>query len=455
MKKILIIYLVIFGLALIPLSNSVNAGTFPTISILAVTEGQKVTIETYNFPKDLEFVARMGLFGTRGINGIVVGTVNSGSGGSLKFTFEIPPQLQSDDAIAIRLDSTVGGYYSYNWFYNNTFGSHEGGIPAKETPESPIGTDTEPENSSDDTGIPFFTITEVVKDESVTILTENFPTNYDFDVLMGKMYTKGVNGIYVATVNSSTGGALTGTFIIPDKLKGESRIAIRLESTTGGYYAYNWFYNSENGKPTTEIYTGIPTISIESVETDQEVTIKTNNFPSDKEFSVLMGKIGTRGIGGIEVTRIDSGEGDSFTETFEIPAALQGFYQIAIRLQTSDGIFYAYNWFYNNTESTPVVTNYTGIPTFSITKVVQDESVSILTDNFPADYDFDVLMGKMYTKGINGIYITSVNSSTGGALTGTFNIPEALLGESRIAIRLQSTLGGFYAYNWFYNTTYP
>jgi len=353
MKKIFIVYFVVFCLALIPVSKVVNAGTIPTITIQGVTEGEEVTITTNNFPADKEFTARMGLLGTKGVDGIVVGSVNSGDGGSLQFTFDIPEELQSEDAIAIRLDSTTGGYYSYNWFYNNDFGTHEGGSPAEETPE---------DSDTDDTA------------------------------------------------------------------------------------------GEESDTEETSAYTGIPTISISSVETEQEVTVDTHNFPADKEFVVLMGKMGTKGVNGIEVTRFDSEDGGSFSKTFDIPEELQGDYQIAIRLQTPDGIFYAYNWFYNNTEKPEV---YTGIPTFTITEVVEDESVTILTDNFPVDYDFDVLMGKMFTRGINGIYVTSVNSSTGGELTGTFEIPEDLMGEYRIAIRLETTVGGFYAYNWFYNNTYP
>ncbi|KUK68832.1 MAG: hypothetical protein XD89_0930 [Anaerolineae bacterium 49_20] len=457
MKKLLIIYIAIFSLALIPLSNVVNAGTIPTFSIQGVTEGEKVTIVTQNYPADKDFVARMGLLGTQGIDGTVVGTVNSGDGGSLVFTFDIPAELQAEDAIAIRLDSTTGGYYSYNWFYNNDFGSHEGGTPAddaEETPEEPSEPDETPEEPSTYTGIPTFTITDVVEDENVTIVTDNFPAEYNFDVLMGKIGTQGINGIYVTTVNSGAGGALTGTFDIPDELKGESKIAIRLQSDTDNYYAYNWFYNNDGNEPD-PVYTGIPAISISSVEPDESVTVELHNFPYEKEFIVLMGKIGTRGIGGIEVTRIDSGDGGDFTETFEIPAELEGLNQIAIRLQTSDGVFYAYNWFYNNTESASTPEAYTGIPTFTISEVVKDESVSVLTNNFPANYDFDVLMGKMFTKGINGIYVTTVNSGEGGALSGTFSIPEALQGDDRIAIRLQSTIGGFYAYNWFFNADYP
>jgi hypothetical protein len=30
-----------------------------------------------------------------------------------------------------------------------------------------------------------------------------------------------------------------------------------------------------------------------------------------------------------------------------------------------------------------------------------------------------------------------------------------LAGQGRIAIRLEATSGGYYAFNWFYNNTYP
>ncbi len=170
-----------------------------------------------------------------------------------------------------------------------------------------------------------------------------------------------------------------------------------------------------------------------------------------------MGQIGTRGIGGIHVTTINSGSGGSFIETFDIPEGLQGNYQIAIRLQTEDGIYYSYNWFYNNTTVTQPasVSGYTGIPTFSITGVKADETVTITTNNFPANYDFKVLMGKMGTRGIGGIEVTTINSGSGGTFTGTYAVPADLAGQSRIAIRLEATSGGYYAFNWFYNNTYP
>jgi len=297
--------------------------------------------------------------------------------------------------------------------------------------------------------IPTFSISAVEKDVNVTIYTYNFPAGKSFKVLMGEYGTKGINGIEVATINSGDGGSFYGTFLIPDDLKGEVRIAIRLQGVDTGYYAYNWFWN--NTSPVTPGYTGIPTFSILAVKEDETVTIKTNNFPKDMEFDVLMGKMWTRGIKGIYVTTINSDEGGTFEATFDIPEELEGEVRISIRLQSDTG-YYAYNWFWNNTE--PVAPGYSGIPTFSILAVKEDETVTIKTNNFPKDMEFDVLMGKMWTRGIKGIYVTTINSDEGGTFEATFDIPEELEGEVRISIRLQSDTG-YYAYNWFWNNTYP
>ncbi|MGW8224865.1 MAG: LysM peptidoglycan-binding domain-containing protein [Anaerolineales bacterium] len=91
----------------------------------------------------------------------------------------------------------------------------------------------------------------------------------------------------------------------------------------------------------------VPTIEILSVVRNKRVTIQTENFPAHTIFSVTMGKYGTKGVGGIEVAKTESGSGGSFTATYQIPHALRGQDQIAIRLQSVIG-YYSYNWFYNN-----------------------------------------------------------------------------------------------------------
>jgi len=309
---------------------------------------------------------------------------------------------------------------------------------------------------------PTFSISEVKTDESVTILTNNMPANKNFNVLMGEIGTKGIDGIVVATLNSDKGGSFLATFPIPEQLKGRAQIAIRLEGTDNPYYAYNWFWNDAKNGTWPEDYPpaqpptcacNIPTFSIKSVVKGEDVTITTYNFPKNMVFTVLMGKMWTRGINGIEVATLNSGEGGSFEATFDIPEELANEERIAIRLEGTGG-YYAYNWFWNNTASTPPaepVDGYSGYPYFFITAVEKDTTVSIKAYNLPEDTDFTVLMGKMWTMGINGIEVTTLNSGEGGTLEATFDIPAELAGEQRIAIRLQGEV--YYAYNWFWNNT--
>jgi hypothetical protein len=306
-------------------------------------------------------------------------------------------------------------------------------------------------------GIPTIKIISVIPDDKVTIQTDNFPANMDFRVLLGQYGTLGIGGTEIATTNSGTGGAFQVTYTIPNAFKGLYRIAIRLEATSGGYYAFNWFFNNTTPPvvPTpVPGYSGKPTFSIESVVVNSKVTIKANNFPAHYDFNVLMGAYGTKGIGGTLVTTVNSGDGGSFTATYDIPAAFHGAYQVAIRLESTTGGFFAYNWFYNATAPVPPP-GYTGIPTFSITSVVANSKVTILTHNFPAGVDFMVFMGAYGTKGIGGVQVATINSGSGGAFSATFDVPAAFNGAARIAIRLEATSGVYYAYNWFFNQTTP
>lgn len=96
------------------------------------------------------------------------------------------------------------------------------------------------------------------------------------------------------------------------------------------------------------------------------------------------------------------------------------------------------------------------LPTFSIVKVVKDDSVTIRTNAFPAYQLFTVRMDKVGNAAVNGIIITQTNSGAGGAFEETYRIPAELRGLPQIAIRLESS-SGYYAYNWFNNvsTTIP
>ncbi len=95
--------------------------------------------------------------------------------------------------------------------------------------------------------------------------------------------------------------------------------------------------------------------------------------------------------------------------------------------------------------------DYTGYPYIEILEVVQDETVKIKGENFPAQDKFNVVMNYSGTNGENGIIVESILTGDGGEFTDTFLIPASLQGQSLIAIRLESPYSGYYAYNWFSN----
>ena len=208
-------------------------------------------------------------------------------------------------------------------------------------------------------------------------------------------------------------------------------------------------------------YSGYPTFSIQSVVVDTSVTIQTKNLPPYDKFDVMMNYMGTKGKDGVKVGTLDSGKGGSLVFTYNIPESLKGQKQIAIRIQSSTGSgYFAYNWFNNKSSgSKPPTTNpgnTSSYPTFSIKAVVRNTTVTIVTNNLPEKDTFDVLMNYMGTRGVNGYKVATLNSGDGGTQTLTYDIPSQLAGQRQIAIRLQSTSGsGYYAYNWFYNNTYP
>jgi hypothetical protein len=224
--------------------------------------------------------------------------------------------------------------------------------------------------------------------------------------------------------------------------------------------------------------TKIPTFSIKEVVKDVSVSVETKDFPANTDFIVMMGEYNTKGVKGIQVATFNSGAGGAFAATFNIPEALKGRAIISIRMEGTGG-WYSYNWFHNDPNGTwPVVTPaptstpaptttpaptetpapttppkpVVKYPSFTITAVKANETVSIKGINFPANTDFVVKMGKMWTMGIGGTEAAKFNSGEGGTFEATFPIPAGLKDMIRISIRMDGT-GGWYAYNWFWNNT--
>jgi hypothetical protein len=316
--------------------------------------------------------------------------------------------------------------------------------------------------------IPLISISNVEEGVNVTVKGTNFPSNDDFKVTMGAFGTRGVGGIVVATQNSGT-GSFTATYTIPASLKTYTRIAIRLESPTSGYYSYNWFWNNtttSGGTSTTWGYPPagagtIPSTTVTDVTPGVDVEVSGSNFTTTDTYKVYIGKFGTKGVGGVNVDTVDTDASGKFTETFSIPASLKDEDKLAIRFVSPATGYYAYDWFYNQGSPSSGGTGVVPpagpgtIPTFTITAVVQGSKVTIKAKNFIANDSYDVYMGLMGTKGVGGIKVATQNTDATGAFTATYTIPASLAGNYQIAIRLQSPTTGYYSYNWFYNNNYP
>jgi uncharacterized lipoprotein YbaY len=95
----------------------------PKINIYMVLEDRGVVIMTEDFPEDENFTVTMGEMYTRGVNGIVVGSFNSGDGSSQTLGFRIPADLMGLDRISIRAqsDHEYYPYFAFNWFFNTDY----------------------------------------------------------------------------------------------------------------------------------------------------------------------------------------------------------------------------------------------------------------------------------------------------------------------------------------------
>ncbi|MHB8087746.1 MAG: hypothetical protein ACYDH2_05795 [Anaerolineaceae bacterium] len=224
-----------------PKPTSTYKGVIPTINIVGVQQGVSVSIVTKDYPAGQTFTVRIGEYGTLGIGGTVVGTLNSGAGGSVAQIFSIPAALASREKLSIRLDSPLG-YYSYDWFNNNASFGTSASTPTMTATPAPTVTPGGPTVTPSATPTAGPTSSGPVKDQSVTISAVNFPPGQVFTVRMGAFGTMGIGGTTITTFNSGNGGSFTATYPIPAAIAGSAQLAIRLE--TGYYYAYNWFWNN-------------------------------------------------------------------------------------------------------------------------------------------------------------------------------------------------------------------
>jgi len=89
----------------------------PTLSVTDAKKGQ-VQIKIANLPAQVPFEVYIGKAGSKGIGGVLVGTVKDDDGGGLKATFDIPSSLRDRSKLDIRLENKPLGIASYLTFDN-------------------------------------------------------------------------------------------------------------------------------------------------------------------------------------------------------------------------------------------------------------------------------------------------------------------------------------------------
>jgi hypothetical protein len=209
------------------LPHATLAATVPIFSFTTIKAGETVTVHGENFPKDTNFNVRMDVFGDLAVDGINVGVVNSGTG-TFDATFAIPSSLKNERTIAMRMDA-ASGWYSYNWFTNQSVTS-----PTPTQP-SPVGG-----------GKPFIDIVAVDKNNAVTVQTGRFPANQNFTIRVGPFNDFFKKYVVTGSVNSGSGGTFKFTVQLPAAVKDVETITIRLDSNSGAY-AFNAFKNVSSG----------------------------------------------------------------------------------------------------------------------------------------------------------------------------------------------------------------
>lgn len=266
---------------------------YPSFTIKEVIPGQSVTISAVNFPANLNFNITMGAYHPYGA-GQFVESFNSGNGGSFEKVISIPQNLAFVSPISIRLDSAEG-FYAYNWFSNIS------GTTAN-TGYYPLAAQC---NFS---VTPSFLIKSVVKGESVTIETRNFPANSSFTVKMG----------YNVKNSRSSGG-----------------------SHWGGWWGWQGTPGSAPNFPGFEPWA--------STENWYQIPPKGGYDPYFSQGKRSSGKDSYSFVG-FDAGTYESGDGSSQTVTYQIPANLKEYNPIVVWIQDKGACgFYAYNYFWNQT----------------------------------------------------------------------------------------------------------
>lgn len=185
-----------------------------------------------------------------------------------------------------------------------------------------------------------FDVLSVIEDQSVTIRTRDFPAQTKFTVWMGLATRKAVGGFEAAAFDSGKGGVVEATFPIPEGIRGERIIGVRVESDNGYFTAYNWFFNRDQaGLIPAE--TVAPSLSFSEVKKNQTVTVEAAGLPPLSLFRVRVGPHETFYRDYVSVDPVQSDQAGAARFTIPLGKNVQEAEYIAVRLDGAGRYAYA------------------------------------------------------------------------------------------------------------------
>ena len=335
----------------------------PAIKVSTVIPDEKVVLETKNFPAETAYLVSMASSETPE-NFTAVAKFNSKTGGKLSVTVKIPAIFQGLKSIELKLEDDKGGVILGNFVnipdeVTEQTASDEtitlvnqeeqpAEEPEKEEPvqeeqpaeepekEEPVQEEqlneqpgdielvneavsaVEASESSDSltcdfSQIPTVTITDVVRNESVTFVTSDFPANSNFSVSMG---------YYVETWTP-----------VREPVFEKPRHEANPRNPLPGVPAHE------------PITIGDETFYVLEPTDPNAPDFRKSHKPTEPRITGYV----TSKFTGTQVGTFNTGDGSSQSLTFEIPSSLSNVSPIAIWISDLGPCgFYSYNYFYNN-----------------------------------------------------------------------------------------------------------
>lgn len=114
---IILLVVIVVLVYLISIQNPGNLFGKPSLSVISVEPGVRVSVEAVNFPEGQMLEARIDVGGSLGDDGIVVGRTLPSVSGKVIATYPIPIELAAELQLVLRLDNE-DGYYAYQQFDN-------------------------------------------------------------------------------------------------------------------------------------------------------------------------------------------------------------------------------------------------------------------------------------------------------------------------------------------------